>query len=325
MNKLSLSLIAALFVPMTAMASDLNVSVKSGGQSTIKVFPGQTISYEVTGELSDALNSGLAYFSFDLEFEGGPLTQAASPTSNPMLNFATPQGLNNPAGFGGTLSGGKLLQVGGLQNTWNNTFASAPIGTVITDVAKPGSPATLVTGNVTAPNKVGTFKLRVKNLDANVVKAGETGLPFWATERAPAGSNSELTIQVSALSGNVATLSISNPSAQTLSLNAGPQNAGRTYWMLGSLSGTAPGVFLNLGVKLPLNYDTYFAFLLSSPNPSFLPNSVGVLDAQGKKTLTFTLPPSLRPALAGRTINHAYFLTPTNDFASDAASVTLTP
>jgi hypothetical protein len=327
MSKLSYSLafVAALFVTETAIASDLNVKVVSGGNATVKVVPGGTVNYEVIGELSDALNSGLSYVTFDLEFNGGALSQANAPTANPMLNFATPAGINNPAGFGGTVLGNKLIQVGGAQNTINNLFAPFPQGTVIVDVAKPGSPATLATGSLIAPSQVGTYKLKVGNVDANVIRQGETGLPFWKVDQAGAGTLTELTVQVSAISANITTLSISNPGSQVISLTAGTPWANRTYWTLGSFSGTAPGLMLGNGIKLPLNFDSYFQFLLNTPNPAVLSNSVGILDAQGNATATFNLPPSLRPAFAGRTIHHAYILQPTMDFASDAVSVTLVP
>ena len=69
-------------------------------------------------------------------------SKAATPTTNPIMNFARPAGINNPAGFGGTPSAGRLLQVGGAQNTMNSSFAPYPIGTVITGVGLPAQPAT---------------------------------------------------------------------------------------------------------------------------------------------------------------------------------------
>lgn len=325
MNKIAISLAAALISPI-AFASDLNVSIKSGGQSTITVVPGATVNYTVTGELSDAVNEGLAYYVFDLEFEGGALTPAATPNTSPMNNFASPLGLNNPSGFGGTVSGGKLVQVGGSQNTWNNSFAAQPLGSVITDVGQPGQPATLATGTLTAPLKVGSFRLKVKNLDANVIKLNETGLPFWAVAQAGDGTVTDLIVKVSALSTTTSSLSFSAGGAlATLSLDAGPAFANRTYLMLGSFSGTSPGVYVNAGVKLPLNFDSYFNHLLLSPNPPVLQNSIGVLNAQGKATATYVNPTDLRPTLIGLQISHAYLLTPTNDFASDAVTFTLTP
>lgn len=325
MNKLTLSLAAALISPI-AFASDLNVSIKSGGQSTVVVHPGASVNYTITGELSDANNEGLAYYLFDLEFEGGALTPAATPNSSPMNNFASPLGLNNPSGFGGTVQGGKLIQVGGAQNTWNNTFAPQPSGSVIIDVGQPGQPATLAEGTLTAPLKVGTYRLKVKNLDANVIKLNETGFPFWKVEQAGDGAVTDLVVKVSALSSNVSSIKFSSAGATAaLQLNAGPAFANRTYLMLGSFSGTAPGIVISAGVKLPLNFDSYFNHLLLTTNPPVLQNHIGVLDAQGKATATYVNPANLRPTLIGLQFSHAYLLTPTNDFASDAVTFTLTP
>jgi hypothetical protein len=181
----------------SAFATNLNVRVQSGGSSAVTVPPGATVSWAVVGELSDNLSGGLALFSVDLSFSGGPLTQAANPTSAPMLSFTRPAGLTNPAGFGGTVVGGQLRQVGGAQNTIKNTFAPYPLGTVVTGVAAPGSPVTLANGQLTAPVAPGTYTLTPSGLVANVIRQGETGTPFWHVDRANAGTVQSLVVQVS--------------------------------------------------------------------------------------------------------------------------------
>ncbi|MBI1825792.1 MAG: hypothetical protein HYR83_05345, partial [Planctomycetes bacterium] len=101
---------------------------------------------------------------------------------------------------------------GGGQNTIINTADNAPfpIGTaalgtpggVLTGVAKPGSCPTatgelaLATGSLTAPSTPGDYTLQLSDLFANVIKAGQTGTPFWATEAAGAGTITNLTIHV---------------------------------------------------------------------------------------------------------------------------------
>ena len=122
-----LSLLPLLAAPSAASDLDLRLQA-AGGATTVTASPGEALTYEVLGELTDANHQGLAFFAFDLAFDGGALVQADAPTSAAMLNFATPLGLNNPAGFGGTPSQGALLQVGGAQNTINQTFAAAPSG-----------------------------------------------------------------------------------------------------------------------------------------------------------------------------------------------------
>lgn len=319
-------LASALLSAAVASASDLNIDVRSGGSSSIKVFPGATVSYEVVGELSDAANEGLGLVLFDLSFDGGALSQAAAPTANPMLNFDRPAGITNPQGFGGVVTAGVLRQVGGAQNTINNVFAPVPIGSVIKDVAKPGSPVTIVTGSLTAPVAVGTYTLAVEDLDANVIRQGENGNPFWAVDRANAGNITNLTIEVIGLEADVNLLSITGPfpQQQNFTLNAGAARANRPYVMLGSLSGTAPGLQLTANVNLPLNFDFYMNFLIAHPNQAILPGSTGILDGAGQATTMFVLPTNVPPSAIGATVHHAYVLLPTT-FASNAVELILTP
>ncbi len=200
----------------SAWASNLNVSVKSGGSNAVTVAPNTVVNFQVEGTLSDALNEGLALVGFDLTFTGGalPTTTVVTPAgaiscANPMPAFVKPDGITNPAGYGGTLIGGNLVQVGGGQNTINNSVnnpacapncAPFPIGAVLTGVAQPGGCGTAViaTGSVTAPAADGAYQLNVINLFANVIKDGETGAVFWATEAAGVGTITNLTINVSA-------------------------------------------------------------------------------------------------------------------------------
>src|SRR5262245_13007435 len=152
-------------IAAAAPASNLNVGVLSGGQTTITVSPGATVNYAVLGLLSDKQNEGLAMFAFDLAFDGRPIRPANPPTTQPMLNFAIPLGLNNPAGFGGTVKDGKLVQIGGAQNTIKNTFAPYPSGNVITGIAR-DVPMVLVTGSLAAPYKNGTYHLTLSSVTA---------------------------------------------------------------------------------------------------------------------------------------------------------------
>lgn len=201
------------------MTTALDVSVKSGGLSAVTVAPGTTVEYEVVGLLGDDLNEGLALVGFDLDFDGGALAQADSPVGtppdgcddamdfplscceNPMINFTRPWGVTNPAGYEGTPIGGDLIQIGGAQNTVNNTPETAPfpIGPVRIGVAQPArcGPAILVTGRLTAPLANGAYTLALENLFANVIRLGETNDgTFWATEAAVPGDVMNLSITV---------------------------------------------------------------------------------------------------------------------------------
>jgi len=309
--------------PALSAATDLTLTAKSGGQSSVVVTPGSTVSYSIVGELSDSGSQGLAMVTFDLAFNGGPLAQASAPSTDPMQHFATPLGLSNPAGFGGTVSAGHLIQVGGAQNTINNVFAAAPVGNVLLGVAQHGAPQVLATGTVTAPAAVGTYTLSISNVMANVVRLGETGSPFWAVD--PAGSsNANLTVQVSALFADVPTLSVATTGTQHLTLDAGPGNANRIFILLGTMAGTTPGLTLPNGTHIPLNPSAYFSFTLANPNVLPLTHSLGFLDANGHTTSSFTLP-HVPPVAAGLVLHHAYVLLQPVNFASNAVEVTLVP
>ena len=69
----------AAVLSSTTYASDLDLRIESGGSTSITVRPGEVISYDVIGELTDNLNQGLALVLLDLSFDGGDLSQANSP------------------------------------------------------------------------------------------------------------------------------------------------------------------------------------------------------------------------------------------------------
>lgn len=176
--------------------SALNFRVTSGA-SRVVVAPGGEVRYEVTARSTDDQNQGLAMFAFDLSFDGGTLAQMDEPTSGPMAQFVSPVGLSNPAGFGGTRSGGDLLQVGGAMNTINNSFAPQPNGSVLTGLGL-GGKQVLAEGSLTAPTTPGTYVLRISNPMANVIAPGTSGVPFWEVQAAQIGSVRNLTIVVEA-------------------------------------------------------------------------------------------------------------------------------
>lgn len=317
-------LCSLLVLAAPALASDLNLSVHVGGSQAVVVGPGSTVNWQVRGELDDAAHQGLAFVLFDLSFDGGDLVQAASPSGPPMTSFDAPQGLTNPAGFGGTVVDGDLIQVGGAQNTINNAFASVPNGAVTLGVASPGVPVTLVQGSLTAPYEPGVYTLSLSNAMANVVRLGETGVPFWAVDAAGIGSVDDLTIEVKALTTNVASASIAGLGQQVLSLDAGTDNAFRQYFILGTFTGQTPGFTLGNGLHIPLNLDAYFFVLVDLPNLLISPQ-IGVLDANGQATATYSVPPGTPPELAGFTLEHAFVLLNPKDFASNAEALLLTP
>jgi hypothetical protein len=90
---------------------------------------------------------------------------------------------------------------------------------------------------------------------------------------------------------------------QRLTVNAGRAHANRLYWILGSVSGTSPGVNL-LGVHIPLNPDAYTNLAMSCVNKSVFANFRGTLDGNGFAVASLNVPPNL-PIPIGTTLYHA--------------------
>ena len=56
--------LAVAFLATVAPATELNITVQSGGTSDLQnVTPGSTVDYEIVGVLSDAVNEGLALWA----------------------------------------------------------------------------------------------------------------------------------------------------------------------------------------------------------------------------------------------------------------------
>jgi hypothetical protein len=133
---------------------------------------------------------------------------------------------------------------------------------------------------------------------------------------------------IAPLSANTDEVSLSGGGTQMLALDAGAANANSVYLMLGSLSGTHPGVPIGPTI-LPLEIDAYSFLLLDLSVAPPLTPSIGLLDAQGRGNVAFTLAPgATNPSFAGLTVHHAFvafdfFFAPL--FVSNAVPVELVP
>ncbi|MCH8241874.1 MAG: hypothetical protein IH897_04585 [Planctomycetes bacterium] len=205
----------------TMGATPINVWVEAtdfGSSSATVGTTCGTLNYRVLAELGDSANQGIALIGFDLEFDGGSLDPASSPVDGSMDSMKKPDGLTNPAGYGGTPDSGKLLQVGGGANTIMNgqvpctgdadcpgtsciggvcdPVAAFPVGTVVIGIGLPGSPQVVAEGVLNIPDVAGVYTLAATNVFANVITADTTGVPFCATEAATPGANTPLTLTV---------------------------------------------------------------------------------------------------------------------------------
>ena len=322
-----LCLLAAGAAPALASASDLDIRIESSGQTSITVSPGQVISFEVIGELTDASNEGLALFSIDLSIPGATLTPVSTPATAAMMNFASPLGMTNPAGFGGTQSGASLKQIGGMQNTLNNSFAPQPSGIVIPGIAQLGSPEVLALGDFSAPTVSGSYHLSATNVLANVIRTGETGAPTWLCDAAGNGTIAGLDVIVESLAQDVSSLSMSAGGTVNFSLDGGVMSAGSIYFMVGSASGTTPGFIID-GLLIDLNYDAFTTYMATHPNTAPYAGTMGILDGFGFGSASVSTLPGAAPRLAGSTLHHAFVVIDALGvvtLASNATSLDLLP
>ena len=107
------------------------------------------------------------------------------------------------------------------------------------------------------------------------------------------------------LTSDVSSVSVATGGTQSLALQAGVEYANRLYWLVGSMTGTTPGVVID-GVVLPLVPDAWFTTTLLEANSGPFGNTLGTLDSAGEAAATITVPAGLDPSLAGVRLHHAY-------------------
>ena len=128
---------------------------------------------------------------------------------------------------------------------------------------------------------------------------------------------------------NTTQFSTSSDNTVDLDIVSGSARAGDIYLLLGSTSGTSPGLGIQ-GFTLPLNFDFLFAFTYATANTApVLNQTLGLLDARGRghgqvNILGGVIPPALigtRVDFAGILFDQA--LTPTG--VTNAVTLTIVP
>lgn len=119
-----------------------------------------------------------------------------------------------------------------------------------------------------------------------------------------------------------ASVSLATGGSQLLSLSV-PQLAGAFYMVVGSVSGTMPGVQIG-GFTLPLQVDGWTSTTLELANTGGLVNTFGTLDGAGQATAMLVLPP-LPASLHGLVGHHAVVVLQGAEisFVSNPVAVTL--
>ncbi|QDU68661.1 kelch repeat-containing protein [Engelhardtia mirabilis] len=100
-------------------------------------------------------------------------------------------------------------------------------------------------------------------------------------------------------------LSVATGGTQDLWLALGSEYAGSPYLVLGSSSGTSPGLPLAAGVVLPLVPDGYTTWTLGQANGAVFDDTLGTLSSFGGAHGAIVLPGGLPPTLAGTSLHHA--------------------
>jgi hypothetical protein len=102
--------------------------------------------------------------------------------------------------------------------------------------------------------------------------------------------------------GDVHSISLETGGTQNLQLNAPIRFRGLQYLILGSATGTAPGIALG-AVHIPLNWDSYTRTTMGLISPVF-GRFRGRLDHNGRESAVFRVPPFLTSEI-DLTLNHA--------------------
>ncbi|MHC4515657.1 MAG: hypothetical protein ACYS5W_18415, partial [Planctomycetota bacterium] len=94
---------------------------------------------------------------------------------------------------------------------------------------------------------------------------------------------------------------------QKLTLDAGKQHANRSYWVIGSVTGTKPG-FTLAGLHFPLNFpDPYMDLTLGLFNTGPWVNFRKKLDGNGRATALLNVP-QYSKSFTPLTLHHAYLV-----------------
>ena len=119
-----------------------------------------------------------------------------------------------------------------------------------------------------------------------------------------AGSVTMMSGKELTMTSDIHSFSLAASNTQTLSIEVGATHSGRTYWTLGTVSGTSPGVTL-FGVNIPLNYDPWTDLTIALTNSATLVTSRGTLNASGQGSTQIVAGPINLPSAVGLVMHHA--------------------
>lgn len=100
-------------------------------------------------------------------------------------------------------------------------------------------------------------------------------------------------------------VSLAQGGSQSLAIEVDPSLAFHPYLVLGTMSGTEPGIPLNVGV-LPINFDAYSALTMATANSGPFVATFGLLDGQGTAGGAISIAPGLPAVLSGLVLHHSF-------------------
>jgi len=153
-----------------------------------------------------------------------------------------------------------------------------------------------------------------------------TGFPFEVGGIVPPlGTFTFTRIYDPSLATNTDTISANSGGSVNFKLDAGAANGQRNYLLLGSITGTNPGILLPGGAStLCLEWDVFTNAVTVLLNTSVFQNFFGSLDSLGQGKAQLNLGP-LDPALVGANLYFAYCLNAPFDFSSNPREIEIIP
>jgi outer membrane protein assembly factor BamB len=128
------------------------------------------------------------------------------------------------------------------------------------------------------------------------------------------------------LIADLAEIEASTAATVNFTLDAGTASAGRTYLLLGTLSGTQPGTPLPGGLEtLPVNWDVFTDVVFLLLNSAVFDDFLGVLDGSGQGAAQLNSPGGLPPIAIGVAMHYAFTINNPFDFASNPIAVQIVP
>jgi hypothetical protein len=223
----------------------------------------------------------------------------------PVFIPAGHQGAGNILLFNNGSPGGSEVMELVLPQDGNGDFSFGPGG-----VYGPASPTWTYSGGFNSNILSGALRLPNGN---TLICSGTQGLILEVTDAGQLLFSEDIGSNVfharyteRTLWADADTISASGGGSVTFDLIAGTAQAGQSYLVLGSLTGTVPG-FNKSFINVPLNWDVYTELTLNFANTTTFTNTMGTFDGLGRSSASLNVLAGQIPATAvGAVLYHAF-------------------